>query len=453
MIQDERIQFLNNRQVADGSIVVYWMQSSQRAEFNHALQYATRTANDLHKPLVVFFGLTPDYPEANFRHYAFMLQGLKETQSNLADRGIAFVIQKKSPERGIVTFAKDACLVITDRGYTKVQKAWREHAAAHLDCPLVQVESDVVVPVEVADSKPAFAAADFRRKMTKHLDDFLIPLTDEPPKLKSIGREEHSIDLSDLNAVLDNLDVDRSVSPVDAFIGGASNAERLLDIFIAEKLDKYAELRNDASVDYQSGLSPYLHFGQISPLYVALKVRDIGGENVEAFLDELIVRRELAINFTHYNEHYDSYDGVPDWARETLQEHKQDTRACRFTLEELEQGLTYDRYWNAAQKQLLCTGKMHGYMRMYWGKQLIEWFASPKEAFETALYLNDKYHIDGRDPNSYTGIAWCFGKHDHPWPQRPVFGKVRSMSPDGLKHKFDVSAYIRRVEAQCSLDT
>jgi deoxyribodipyrimidine photo-lyase len=202
-------------------------------------------------------------------------------------------------------------------------------------------------------------------------------------------------------------------------------------------------LRNDPTLDYLSHLSPYLHFGQISPLYIALKVIDTDSRGKEAFLEELIVRRELSMNFVFYNEKYDSFEAVPEWAKKTLKAHQKNKRQYTYSLEELETAQTHDAYWNAAQREMVGRGKMHGYMRMYWGKKIIEWSKTPEKAFQIALYLNNKYELDGRDPNGFTGVAWCFGKHDRPWGERPIFGNVRYMNDKGLKRKFDADRYVR----------
>jgi deoxyribodipyrimidine photo-lyase len=195
-------------------------------------------------------------------------------------------------------------------------------------------------------------------------------------------------------------------------------------------------------------LSPYLHFGQISPSYTASEVGSYGGPNSDAFLEELIVRRELSMNFNHFNPKYDSFSGLPDWAKKTLLERQEDLRKYLYTMEDLEKALTHDPYWNTAQKEMVITGKMHGYMRMYWGKKILEWTATPQDAFETALYLNNKYELDGRDPNGFTGVAWCFGNHDRPWARRPIFGNIRYMSEDGLKRKFDADKYTRKYSSK-----
>jgi len=444
MIEEPRIKSLNRQSPVPGRYVLYWMQASQRAECNHALEYAVQQANRQRLPLIVSFGLTDRFPDANERHYRFMLEGLKEVQSTLQDRGIGMVIRKGPPENEVVEVAGDASMVICDRGYLRIQRIWREYAAARIPCPLYQVESDVIVPVETASVKEEYSAATLRRKLLPALPEYTVPLPEEAPVIDSTRMDLNGLDITDTNHVLSLLDIKRTVQPVQRFRGGTGEAKRLLELFISRKLDRYSASRNDPNQDCQSNLSPYLHFGQISPLYIALKLRQFHDENVEAFLEELVVRRELSMNYALYNPHYDSFAGLPEWAKRILKEHGTDTREYLYSQEDLELARTHDPYWNAAQTEMVTTGKMHGYMRMYWGKKILEWSADPEQAFATAVSLNNKYELDGRDPNGYAGIAWCFGKHDRPWRRRPVFGTVRYMSAGGLKRKFDIEKYARK---------
>ncbi len=446
MIEKERIQLCNDRPGGDGPYVFYWMQQSQRARNNHALEYAVERANDLKKPLIVFFGLTDSFPEANGRHYRFMLEGLKETADGLRDRGIPLVLQKVSPDEGIITLSEEACLVVTDRGYLRIQREWREKAAEGMKCPLVQVESDVIVPVETASPKEEYSAGTFRPKIHSHLLRFL-----RLPGIISLKEKEPSppfasLDLDDIDGIIKTLSIDTSVNGVSWLQGGTGQAERMLQEFISGKLDRIPEERNDPSRNCISHMSPYLHFGQISPAYVATEVLNNDSRGRDIYLEELIVRRELSMNFVFYNTSYDTFDSLPSWARKTLAVHSRDKRDYQYDLNTLESSGTHDPYWNAAQSELAHLGKMHGYMRMYWGKKIIEWTNTPEEAYSTALYLNNKYSIDGRDPNGFTGIAWCFGKHDRAWKERDIFGKVRYMNEAGLKRKFAIDDYVNNVK-------
>ncbi len=446
MIQKERAQALNPRPTAKGAYVLYWMQASVRAEYNHALEYAIREANDLHQPVVVYFGLTAQFPEANARHYHFLLEGLREAEAALRQRGISLVARKGQPAQGAIELAKDASLVVVDRGYLPVQKSWRDQVADGVGCPVIQVESDVVVPVEEASPKEEYSAATIRPKIHRKLDDYLQPLGETGVGVDSLGLEFESLDIADVSQTVSGLDIDHTVGRVPGFTAGTAEAKRRLEQFISDKLDRYDQLRNDPTEDYLSEMSPYLHFGQISALYIALQVSATNSRGMTAYLEELIVRRELSVNFVHYNDRYPTLESLPDWCRKTLAEHERDSREYLYSLEEFEAGATHDPYWNAAQKEMVVRGKMHGYMRMYWGKKILEWTESPQDALRIALYLNNKYELDGRDPNGFTGVAWCLGKHDRPWGERPVFGKIRYMSADGLRRKFDADAYVGKVE-------
>ena len=446
MIRKERIKLLNSKKVRGGNYVLYWMQASQRTEYNHALEYSILKANELKKPVVVFFGLTDDFPEANERHYFFMLEGLKEVQSSLVKRGVKMVIRQESPQRGVLELSKNACLVIVDRGYLKIQRGWRSFVAKNIDCSLAQVESDVVIPVEEASPKEEYSAFTFRLKIKRKLDQYLLPLKKHKPVIDSLSMKFDSIDLNNISKVISNLNIDRSVKKVDSFHGSTTEAKKHLENFIKNKLSHFQDLRNDPTLDYLSNMSPYLHFGQISPLYIALRVLKTKSPGKESFLEELLVRRELSMNFVFYNDSYDSFNGLPEWARKSLREHNRDKREYHYTLKELENANTRDPYWNAAQEEMKITGKMHGYMRMYWGKKILEWTKTPEKAFKTALYLNNRYELDGRDPNGFTGVAWCFGKHDRPWRERDIFGKIRYMNASGLKRKFDADGYVKKIE-------
>lgn len=380
-----------------------------------------------------------------------MVEGLKDVEARLKRRGIHFLVLKGLPEKEVVKMSRQASMIVTDRGYLRVQKEWRHYVAENAPCPVIQVETDVVVPVQVAYPKEAYSAAVLRPKIKFHLPKYLIPLSETPAKYTPRGLTLSGLDLKlSPKNLLSSLSIDRSVPPVNAFRGGTAEAKRLLDDFVVHKLRDYADLSNDPALACISHMSPYLHFGQISPLYIALKVQEAGKVPLkakEAYLEELIVRRELAMNFVHYNPAYDSFEAVPDWAKRTLKRHLRDKREYPYSLEELEQARTHDPYWNAAQKEMVITGKMHNYMRMYWGKKILEWNPSPEEAFRTALYLNNKYELDGRDPNSFAGVAWCFGKHDRPWGERKIFGNVRYMNDAGLRRKFKIDDYVKKVES------
>ncbi len=449
MIQASRIQRLNRRSIQDGRYVLYWMQASQRIECNHALEYAVDEANALGLPVVVLFGLTDRFPEANLRHYAFLLEGIEEVSRGLERRGIRFVLQHLSPETAAVSLAEEAALVVTDRGYLRIQKRWRNLVAKNAPCSVVQVESDVVVPVDTASPKEEYTAGTFRPKLKRIFNEYLVPLKERAVRRDSLSLRLNADRERDFAALLKKMKIDRTVPPARDIGGGTTGANALLEEFIAKKLRFYDECRNDPGLDYSSHLSPYLHFGQVSPLAIALRVsaeKSVSVAARQAFLEELIVRRELGMNFVHFNELYDEYDSLPDWARKTLAAHAKDRREYLYEAARWERAETHDPYWNAAQQEMVLTGRMHNYMRMYWGKKILEWSRTPAEAFQTALRLNNRYELDGRDPNGFAGVAWCFGKHDRAWAERKVFGKIRYMNDAGLRRKFDMDAYLRKVD-------
>lgn len=450
MIQEERIVHLNGNTIQSGQYVLYWMQASQRVSCNHSLEYAIRTANELQNPLVVYFGLTGSFPGANLRHYTFMIEGLREVEKELRDRDIRMVSVAASPDVGAITLANHASILVTDRGYLAVQKAWRNTVASSIDCPMIQVETDVIVPVATSSHKEEYSASTIRTRINRHLEHFLTPLSESIPDRDSMNitlpplSDLPLIDIAD-PVLLEKIHLDRSVNPVDAFLGGTSYARKQLTTFITDKLDHYHDLSNHPELDLTSRLSPYLHFGQISPLEITLRLGGIDSPGKEAFLEQLIIRRELAMNFVEYNPGYDSYlTAIPEWARNTLGHHRSDPRAYLYSLEQFENAATHDPYWNAAQNEMLKTGHMHNYMRMYWCKKIIEWTATPEEAYDIALHLNNKYQLDGRDPNGFAGISWSFGKHDRAWKERAIFGKVRYMNDRGLERKFQIDRYVKR---------
>ncbi len=452
MIQDERVRRLNEGVTGPGRYVLYWMQASCRSGGNHALEYAIRQANELGRPVLACFGLTADFPEANARHYTFLLEGLRDVREGLERRGIPLVVRRGRPDAVAAELARDACLVVTDRGYLRVQREWRERAAVAVPSALVEVEADVVVPVEAAAARAQYAAATLRPRIARQLDRFLVPLRQTRLRARPLGRPPAGLALDDVPALVRELGVDGRVPPVPGTRGGERAAEARLRGFLEHGLARYDEDRNDPGRAGQSGLSPYLHFGHISPLRIALAVRERaarGGPGLraaaEAFLEELIVRRELSVNMVRYEDAYDRFAVLPAWCRATLLAHARDRREQLYTPRQLEAARTHDPYWNAAQTEMVLTGTMHGYLRMYWGKKILEWTESPEQAFRTALRLNNRYQLDGRDPNGFAGVAWVFGKHDRPWTERPVFGLVRYMNAAGLERKFDMRAYLARV--------
>lgn len=456
--QHDRIQVYRAGQCDEqGQCVLYWMQRAQRGRANHALNAAIMLANELRLPVVVVF-VVADYPAANLRHYRFMLEGLALAARHLQERGTPLVIRRGKPPHVIVRITSElhAAAVICDESELRTSRQWRQDVAQELTVPFVCVDADVVVPGKYFP-KEEWAARTLRPKLQKLLPTYLQPIVDLNP-MHPLGQAPCDAGAVDNPlSYLESLRIDRSVGPSAAFRGGYDEGQRHLRLFIQDRLAGYGEQRNEPALAGTSELSAYLHFGQIAVQQVAWMIEqyappetgsariDVSGGRA-AYLEELIVRRELAVNFALRNPQYDTLAGCPRWGQETLRKHASDARPWLYTREALEQAKTHDELWNACQREMLLTGHMHGYMRMYWAKKILEWTATPQEAFENAVYLNDKYELDGRDANGYTGIAWAIGgKHDRPWPpERPVFGLIRYMALSGMQRKMDTRAYIYR---------
>jgi len=451
-IADERITKLNDSEVRRGDYTLYWMQQSQRAELNHALEFAVQRANANGDRLLVAFALTDDYPDANLRHYRFMLEGLNQVSKALSRRNIKFVLQSGTPPEVIGSLARDASEVICDRGYLRHSVHWREEVAKAASTRTWQVESDAVVPVETASGKREYAARTIRSQLNEAAGCYLHDLETTAIDSDSSGLSIAGEDLSDLDAVLERMSLDRSVEPVSEFVGGTSKAKAQLRQFIDHRLGSYDD-RYELVHERVAFLSPYLHFGQISPVYVGLQIKDLAcdQEHCESFLEELIVRRELSINFVHYETDYDSLAALPDWASETLDKHEEDERQHVYSASQLEAAETHDPAWNAAMLQMKHRGYLHNHLRMYWGKKIIEWTNTTNHAYRTAMSLNNKYFLDGRDANSYANVLWLFGLHDRAHQEREIFGKVRYMSFEGLKRKCNIKEYINSVSETCGV--
>lgn len=432
--------------------VVYWMQRAQRGLDNPALEVAIAAANELERPLAVFFGLHPRYPHANERHYHFLVQGLAETKARIEDRG-AFFVFRPYPEHDLIRFCEEvqASLVVGDENPLREPEGWRRSAANRLRVPFWTVDADVIVPTKFF-VREEYAARTIRPKIHRLLDRFLVPVSNARVRTPwPSGRRLPPSSPIDERRLLAELPLDRGASPVLSARGGTAAGLETLDRFVNRRLPGYDTDRNLPPVAGTSELSAYLHYGHLGPHTIATAVRNAGGPPAatEAFLEEMIVRRELAINYVCRNPHYDSLSGCHDWAKKTLAKHAGDQRPYQYDRQIFESAATHDRLWNAAQREMVLSGRMHGYLRMYWAKKILEWTKSPEEAFETAAHLNDRYQLDGRDPNGYTGIAWAIGaKHDRPWgPERPIFGLIRYMADTGCARKFSVPAYLDRVAA------
>jgi deoxyribodipyrimidine photo-lyase len=424
--------------------VIYWMSRDQRVNDNWSLIFAEELAIKMHSPMAVAFCLLPEFLGATSRQFHFMLRGLKEVEQNLRQLNIPFFLLHGNPENEIPQFlnAHDAGALVSDFSPLRINKDWKRSVAEQIAIPFYEVDAHNIVPCWIASPKQEWAAYTFRPKVHRLLAEFLEQFPDpqeNPVPWKSW--EENDWETAERTIRAD------AISEVNWIEPGERAAREHLVYFLNYKLSRYDSDRNDPMRDGQSNLSPYLHFGQISAQRIALQVFD-SLKDSSPFLEELIVRRELSDNFCYYNLNYDSFNGFPNWAKETLREHENDRREYIYTLKELEAAQTHDNLWNAAQLEMVHRGKMHGYLRMYWAKKILEWTESPDEALQAAILLNDRYELDGRDPNGYTGIAWSMGGvHDRAWKERAIFGKVRYMSYKGASSKFDLKAYIRKIES------
>ncbi|WP_434778988.1 deoxyribodipyrimidine photo-lyase [Neisseria sp. Ec49-e6-T10] len=431
-LKEERIHHLNQHPInKQGDYILYWMQASVRTYHNQALTYAIKLSNDLKKPLIVAFVYDSNYPMAQKAHFQFLFDGLHDVKQELHTQNIRFILLSGTLNQAILSVINNCCCLITDLGYTHFLRQSKDEIANKINISAIGIEANIIVPVQTAYPKAAYSAAVIRPKLMAKLEDFLFEQTDCSYKgifyTKTIEQEipfpfKHQ------------------------HIGGQQQAIKKLRFFIENQLANYAINRNFPELDATSRLSAYLHFGQISPILIYRQIMEnhpsITTQNKHVFIDELFIRRELAINFTYYEHDYDNLSCLPIWAQKSLEQHQYDHRAITYTPEIFEQAKTFDPYWNAAQQQLTKTGYMHNYMRMYWGKKIIEWSQTYQEALQTMLYLNDTYQLDGRDPNGYAGIMWCFGKHDRPWFEREIFGKIRYMNASGLRRKFNIDQYV-----------
>ena len=461
----KRVLELNGTPDDDGRCVLYVMSRDQRVRDNHALLEAQEEALEHSLPLAVVFNLLPANGYRRREHYEFMIDGLKEVESDLREKQIEFVLTIGDTAKNVTGLIEDLKprSVYFDfsplRGPRKVQKK----IASSSRCQVAVVDTHNVIPVWVTSDKEEFAAHTIRRKIHKLIEEWAV----DPGAVK---KHPHEFEKKPESATWS--DAERIVKKIPTngiehgFTSGETAARRKLSGFIETGLKRYATDRNDALADAQSDLSPYLHFGQISALRILLDIMDekshppqiftsfkmpVHGDQayeangIDSFIEELIVRRELADNFCFYNSKYDTLAGAKDWAKKTLQDHADDPRDFIYTKKQLEDAQTHDELWNAAQMQLRRTGKIHGYMRMYWAKKILEWTNSPATALSWTIELNDTYHLDGGDPNGYVGIMWSIaGVHDRPWFDRSVFGTIRYMARSGADKKFDTKQYVAK---------
>ena len=438
----DRTRHLKNG-VFSGNSVLYWMVRDKRVNDNWALLEAQKIALKNNVPLIVCFNYYNKYSQANNRHYQFLFDGLKEVHSSLSKLNIQFFLLQGKTDQAIPKFIdihKVGHLVV-DFSPLRVYKNRLNKVLQKTAIPVSQVDAHNIVPVWQASEKKEFAAYTIRPKIKRLLPDYLtdIPKITKHPYILDVTQNKINWD----NA-LSSLRLDESVRPLDWINPGEKSAKELLKK-IKSGLVNYNEQRNDPNLDKLSNMSPFFHYGHIAPQRVALEIKNsnLPPEDKDSYLEEMIVRRELADNFCHYEKNYDQFEGFHAWAQKTLNEHRNDEREFVYSPEEFEYSETHDDLWNAAQDEMKIKGKMHGFMRMYWAKKILEWSPSPEIAQQTAIELNDKYQIDGRDPNGYTGIAWSIGGiHDRAWFERPVFGKIRFMNYNGCKRKFNVQTYI-----------
>lgn len=459
-VEPERARKLNaapERETAN--YVLYWAQVNRRVESNHALAYAADLANEHGLPLLVYEGLTYTYPSANDRLHTFVLEAVPWTAKELKRIGAGYFFYSRARARDandvLYRLAAKARCVVTDDYPVFLPAIHNSSVPGKIGVAYFAVDASCIVPMS-RHEKRAYGAYTIRPKIRRELPAYLKPLA--PVHLKRRWRDESlpagmeklrtSVTGASVPELVGKCAIDHNIARSVSFTGGHEEARKRLEIFLERRLRRYPKESNQPSRHATSELSPYLHFGQISALEVALAVRDYAAAHdliADEFLEELIVRRELAFNFARFSTGVESLDNVPDWCKRTMAKHAADARPNLYTPEQLERAETHDALWNATQKELLLRGKIHGYYRMYWGKKIIEWSPTYDQALRVMIHLHDVYALDGRDPNTYTNILWCFGLHDRPWSERPVFGQLRYMSLDGMKRKTDTAAYIAEI--------
>ncbi len=449
-----RVTKLNQSKLnTKGRYVLYWMQMFKRASHNYALNFAIQMANERQLPLVVYEGLKFYYPWANDRIHTFILEGVAEKQAEFSERGVRYIFylqrNKRDPRNTVAKLAREAALVVTD-DYPCFIIPEHNQRIAELKLPVYAVDANGMVPLS-ALPKEEYAAYTIRPKLNRLLPDLprtiVTPHLDVQKPTLDVECPETIVSPDNIADLVSECDIDHTVKPSNRYHGGTAAGRKRLTHFVRNILPHYDKTRNDPSVDGSSRLSPYLHFGFLSIQEVVAAVEQAKAPNTakDAFLEEAIVRRELSFNFTRHNPDYDSLKSLPVWALKTMRDHADDPRPELLDAERIEAADTYDELWNAAQRELLSTGLLHNYMRMLWGKRVIEWQRSYEMAFELLVHLNNKYALDGRDPNSYAGILWCFGKHDRPWFEREIFGTIRYMTSRSMAKKFNARRYMGSV--------
>lgn len=471
----------------DGAYVLYWMTAHRRTRYSFALDRAVEWANRLGRPLLVFEPLRCDYEWASDRFHRFVMEGMADQAARIArSRATYLPYVERRPGQGsglLGALSEEACVVVADDAPIAFLPRMLRAAAARSRVRMEAIDSNGLFPVHSSE-KTFLRAVDFRRHLQRCLPDHLQTLPSQDPlaELERDGAEVPEsvrsrwpalpMDEEAWLTLLPTLPIDHSVQPVP-YRGGSSAGGAALDAFLDRHLDRYDEGRRDLDEPATSGLSPYLHFGHIGAYEVAQRVWRSEGwstdrlsakatgsrtgwwglsEPGEAFLDQLVTWRELGFNMAAHEPDYRSYESLPAWAKETLDVHRNDPREPRYSLDELEEARTYDEIWNAAQRELRTEGRIHNYLRMLWGKKILEWTGSPEEAADVMIHLNDRWCVDGRDPNSYSGIFWCLGRYDRAWgPERPIFGKIRYMSSESTRRKLKLTGYLERFGEQAGL--
>ncbi len=454
-LEPDRLTFWGTERPKGTGPILYWMQASPRLTDNLALSWATAQARQENRELAVLSILDPEESHPYLARQ-FYEEGLAHTAQLLQEQGLTLVLVRGSTLPILTLATQNAGFVVLDRAYTQEQRHLRRELARVCPVPLVGVEDNVLVPVTSASPKEEWSAATFRPKFWRAVHN-RSPEYSGSWTVKDGGTKlaahlvDHGVEFVKLRVLPGQL-------------AGESAAQAQWQDFLARKLTRYG-LRNDPLQEVNSGLSPYLRFGFISPLTL---FRDLQAENISKpsvafvpagtdphaeFQDEVFVRRELSVNFLFYQPLYAHFEGLPAWAQATLQAHRQDPREALYREDEWDTAQTHDEVWNTCQLLLRTTGQMPGYLRMYWGKKFLEWSATPEEGFRTAVTLNNRWSLDGNDPNSWAGVAWCFGKHDRPWGERAVWGTIRSMKASGLKRKFDVDGWLSTIRPKLVLES
>lgn len=455
-MHEERVRTLRAAAPAAARYVLYWMQANRRACFNQALDFAVTLANQLGLPVLCYEELDCACAAANDRLFTFALEGAGETGRWLREKAIGYIFhlrrRRADPGDALERLARDAAAVVTDDYPTGVPAHNNALIPARLRPPCYAVDASCIVPMSRFPHRE-YAAYTLRPKLKKLLPQYLKPPEETRPARPWRGPapEFHTeVTPAAIPALVASCEIDHSVPPSVDFRGGRRAAEQRLDYFLRHNLRRYARYARKPSERATSELSPYLVFGYLSALEVALRVREWAADHkliADEFLEELIVRRELAFNFARHAQPPDALEHLPDWCRQTLRRHLRDRRDPVYTQDDFVHARTHDALWNATQREMLRRGKIHGYYRMYWGKKILEWSPTPEAALRAMVAIHHRYALDGRDPNTYANILWCFGLHDRPWGERPVFGTVRYMSLEGMRRNTDVEAYLRQVDS------